>query len=212
MGLDWNPGSRARPGHEAEFVELWKKLRAKSCFFRDRKLNRFGEITIPAFETLNCPRVGFDEAATRWAEEDAFPRRSDKSLDKETFVQTMKGFYVLSLVSPCDGLPRYTNGSPGGYVEPYAFRGAFLKDCEHILGESLLNSAWMSKLPNDTITYGNDLLDAANRFASSGNIDLSMVHLSEDPDSEEFHLDVILSAGRWCKFWGERGHWLDAYY
>jgi hypothetical protein len=212
MGLDWNPGSRAKPGCEAEFIELWKKLHAKSCFFRGRKIKRFHEITITAFETLNCPRIGFDESATRWAEEDAFPRRSDKSLNKQTFVQKMKGFYVLSLVPPCDGLPRYTNGSPGGYVEAYAFRGAFLKDCEYILGAALLNSAWVSKLPNDTVAYGNQLLDAANKFALVRKIDVSTVHLNEDPDSEESHIDVVLSAGRWCRFWGERGHWLDAYF
>jgi len=69
MGLDWNPGPKAKPGHEKEFRELWQKLHSKPCFFRDKKVKRFKEITAAAFDTLSTPRVGFDHAATAWAKE-----------------------------------------------------------------------------------------------------------------------------------------------
>jgi hypothetical protein len=52
-------------------------------------------------------------------------------------------------VPPCDGLPRYTNGSPGGYVERYSFRAQFLQDCEEELGDDLLATAYESKLPDE---------------------------------------------------------------
>jgi hypothetical protein len=72
MGLDWNPGPKAKPEHEQEVRKLWHKLQAKSCIFRSRKVKRFREITVTAFETLGAPRVGFDGAANLLIELDAF--------------------------------------------------------------------------------------------------------------------------------------------
>jgi hypothetical protein len=211
MGLDWNPGPKAKPGHEQEFHRLWTKLHAKSCFFRKQKVRRFGEITANAFETLATPRVGFSAPATEWARA-IFPNRKDKSITEDAFIRQMQGFYVLDLVPPCDGLPRYSNGSAGGYVERYAFRGQFLKDCTEIIGDQLLESAYISKLPEDTNHFGQSLLAAASQFASSHGLDSSKIQLAEEPDSIEFRLDVVFSAGRWCCFWAERGHWLEAYW
>ena len=211
MGLDWNPGPKAKPGCEAEFEKLWRKLQSPGCWWRNRKIRRFGEITITAFDTLNTPIVGVDASANEWVHQQ-FDKRVDKTLTEEQFFSRMKGFRVLALVPKCDGLPRYSNGSPGGYVEAYAFRGKFLEDCTDIIGADALNSAFVSKLPSDTVAYGRDLLERASAFASKHNIDLSTVHIAEDPDSTEFHLDVVLSAGNWCVFWGERGHWLEAYF
>src|SRR5690242_3145798 len=110
MGLDWNPGPRAKPGHEQEFRELWQQLHAKACFFRERKVKQFHAITTTPFDTLNTPRVGFDAAATEWARRVAFPKRKDKSVTEDVFVEKMRGFYVLDLVPRCDGLSRYSNG------------------------------------------------------------------------------------------------------
>jgi len=211
MGLDWNPGPKAKPGCETEFEQLWRKLHSKWCWGRSAKVRRFGEITLTAFDTLNTPTVGTDAAANEWAREQ-FDKRVNKSLTEEQFLSSMNGFRVLALVPPCDGLPRYTNGSPGGYVEAYAFRGKFLEDCTGIIGAELLNSAWNSKLPPNTVTFGRDLLQRASAFATAHNIDLATVHVAEDPDTNEFHLDAVQSAGRWCVFWGERGHWLEAYF
>ncbi len=212
MGLDWNPGPKPKSGCEDEFRELWTKLQAKSCFFRERKVRRFREITTTAFETLATPRVGIDAVATDWARNEAFPKRKDKSLTEEVFVQRMRGFYVLDLVPACDGLPRYTNGQAGAYVERYAFRGAFLTDCTEIIGNALLEGGYVSKLPEETAAYGESLLEAASRFVAARGIDSTKLHLSEDPESIEFRLDVVFSAGRWCRFWAERGHWLEAYW
>lgn len=212
MGLDWNPGPKAKPGCEQEFSELWQKLQSKSCFFRERKVKRLHEITASAFDTLATPRVGFDPLATLWAREQAFPSRADKALTEQVFIARMQGFYVLDLVAPCDGIPHYSNGHAGGYVERYSFRAQFLKDCTEIIGPELLDSAWVSKLPQDTVAYGGSLLEAGSQFASARGIKTTKIHLAEDPESVEFHLDVVASAGRWCRFWGERGHWLEAYF
>jgi hypothetical protein len=202
MGLDWNPGPKAKSGCEPEFRELWHKLHSRSCFFRAKKVKRFKEITTTAFDTLRTPRVGFDSAATQWALQEAFPKRQDKSLTEEIFIAQMKGFYVLDLVLPCDGIPRYSNGQAGGYLEPDSFRGQFLKDSEDVIGAALLESAW---------NYGNTLLECAERYAAAHGIDTSKCHLAKDEKSPDFQVDIVLAAGRWCRFWGERGHWLEAY-
>jgi hypothetical protein len=211
MGLDWNPGPKAKPGCETEFCELWKKLRARSCFLRNRKVRRFKEITVTAFETLAAPRVGIDATATDWAREKAFPNREDKNLTEEIFLRRMFGFYVLDLVSPCDGIPLYTNGQAGGYVERYAFRGQYLRDCAGIIGDELLECAYVSKLPEPTAAYGDELLEAGSRFAAARGIDIAKIQASQEPESIEFRLDVVVCAGRWCRFWAAKGHWLEAY-
>ena len=212
MGLDWNPGNKAQPGFEQEFRELWRKLQAKSCFFRSRKVKRFHEITVTAFDTLRTPRVGFDDAANEWVRLKAFPNRTDKSLTEEVFVQRMKGFCVLELVPKCDGIPTYSNGQSGGYVEGYAFRGQFLKDCLDVIGDELLKSGYVSKLPDETVAYGAVLHKKAEDYAASRSIKLSEVHSIDDEDSPIYKLDIALSAARWCRIWGERGHWLEAYW
>jgi hypothetical protein len=211
MGLDWNPGPKAKPGCETEFEKLWHDLQRKSCLNRPVKVRRFGEITRTAFDTLNAPTVGTDPQATEWAHRQ-FERRINKALTEEQFVGAMNGFRVLELAPKCDGLPRYTNGSPGGYVEAYAFRGQFLRDCTEIIGEQLVDSAWGSKPPLETITYGHELLARTGTFAATHGIDLGTVQTANDPDSTGFHLDVVNAAGRWCVFWGQLGHWLEAYF
>jgi hypothetical protein len=152
MGLDWNPGPKPQPGSEDEFRRLWRRLHSKWCWNRSAKLERFEELTIAAFETLKTPRVGVDQRANEWARE-AFTARVDKNVSEEDFNQQIKDFYVLDLVPPCDGLPRYTNGYAGGYVEKYSFRGQFLIDCHEIIGRDLLNQAYRSKLPDDTARH-----------------------------------------------------------
>jgi hypothetical protein len=211
MGLDWNPGPKPQPNSEDEFRRLWRRLQSKWCWNRSAKLKRFEEVTITAFETLEAPRVGSDQRANEWARE-AFTARADKTVSEEDFIQQMKDFYVLDLVPPCDGLPRYTNGYTGGYVERYAFRGQFLVDCHEIIGRDLLEQAYHSKLPNDTARYADALLGRAAAFARENSMDASKSLHTEDPDSIEYRLDVVLSAGRWCRFWSERGHWLEAYW
>jgi len=124
----------------------------------------------------------------------------------------MHGFYVLDLVAPCDGVSRYSNGQAGGYVERYSFRGQFLTDCVEIIGSDLLSQAYRSKLPEETARYGEALLRRAADFAETNKIETGNLQQAEDPDSIEFHLDVVSSAGRWCHFWSERGHWLEAYW
>lgn len=213
MGLDWNPGPKPKPGHEEEYLELYNKIaETDDEDGREPLKDRFAEITITAFETLDTPRVGHDAAATEWIR--GKYEENDPDMTVEQWVERFEGFYVLPLVPRCDGLPWYTNGYPGGYVEQYAFRGKFLHDCEYIIGEDLLNEGYGSKLPAELLIFGKALIAKAELYASTQGFDLPELNSEppEDPDSTEFHLHVVMSAGRWCLFWAERGHFLEAYW
>ena len=59
---------------------------------------------------------------------------------------------------------------PGRFA--YAFRGQFLQDCTDIIGETLLEDGYVSKLSDDLMAYGNKLLEAAEEYARKrGGID-----------------------------------------
>ena len=68
MGLDWQPLGRPKPGHEAEFNRLFDKL-MDGVRAATRARERMRAIEVSPFETLGAPRIGFDEQADRWAEE-----------------------------------------------------------------------------------------------------------------------------------------------
>jgi len=209
VGLDWLPANKPLPGHEDEHASLFKKLASGSSWFRKKRQRRFDEISVAAFETLCAPRVGIDTAATEWAR----ARHAEANVEEpiEQFLAAMHGFYVVPLVPPCDGIPRYSNGSPGGYVEPYSFRAQFLRDCDEIVGNPLVEAAYETKLPAELAAYADALQQAASRFAAARGLRAENPE-AEDPDSLEFRLDVVSSAARWCRFWADRKHGLEAWF
>jgi hypothetical protein len=210
MGLDWNPANKPLPGHEAEYWRLFADLSDQGSKDRESKEKRFHEISISAFETLRAPRVGMDAIADAWARR----RHSDQKVVEplEEWLAKLRGLYVVPLVDPCDGVPRYSNGEVAGYVEPFSFRAQFLKDCAYIIGDDLLEEAYENMKPDRLQEFGEALYHSATSYAAEHGIDLEAVHQTEDPDSPEFHLDVILAASRWCLFWASRGHPLEAYW
>jgi hypothetical protein len=64
MGLDWNPGNKAKPGFEAEFADVFRAIQTTDPGeTRNVLLDRYHEISITAFETLQAPVVGHDPTA-----------------------------------------------------------------------------------------------------------------------------------------------------
>jgi len=74
---------------------------------------RFFEISTSAYETLDAPRVGFAAVADEWARE-RYRDNPSAAASEEEFVTRLRGFYVVDLVAPCDGIPPYSNGRTGG--------------------------------------------------------------------------------------------------
>jgi hypothetical protein len=175
----------------------------------DAKRRRFMEISISAFETLQAPRVGVAPEADAWARDQH--TRQNESTPLNEWLEKLKGLYVVSVVQPCDGVPRYSNGSVAGYVEPFSFRAQFLTDCTAIIGADCLERAYQSQLPPPLLEYGRTLLAKAETFARAHGFDLGALNI-DDVDSVESQLDAVICAGRWCIFWAERGHPLEAYW
>jgi len=223
MGLDWRPLNKPKQGLEDEFENLFylivgRQKQAISFFDRlkggklktqEQLLKRFLEISIPSYETLNAPKVGFDKTATEFAES-KFKDRVDRNLTFEQYMEAMQGYYILDLVPENDGIPKYI----ALHDERHVFRGQFLLDCEHIIGQEMLEEAYISKLSKETIDYGNRLMDKADKFAAKHDL----LHLKDQRDPpEEFdetdpatNAHVLFSAAKWLLWWGKNGHGFEA--
>lgn len=229
MGLDWLPGNKPKPGHEAECAELvrklsepeaesgglafWKKREGLTEEEREDVRERFFEISVTAFETLDAPQVGHDSHATEWARKRILADNPDMSdADLQAALDETAGYYVLDLVPPCDGIPIYSNG-PLGYVENYSFRADILKSCLDVIDEDLLERGFSNLMQDQFLEYGRTLIRKAEEAAAANGIDIeNLVFEDDDDESLEFHIHVVLCAGRWCVFWAERGHILDSYW
>lgn len=129
MGLDWNPGNKPKPGFETEYAQLARAIGAATEADQESMREKFFAISISAYETLQAPRVGFDARADEWARA-RYRDNPTAAMSPEEFAAKLRGFYVVDLVPECDGIPPYSNGSTGGDVEPFSFRGQFLSDCK----------------------------------------------------------------------------------
>ena len=227
MGLDWNPVGKPLLEHQEEFERLFWLLtdkqdpkatrlqRLKGAFFppdRPAAQKRFEEIQTSPYSTLGAPQVGFSEAATDWARL-RYAGQPEHHKTESEFLKSMKGYYVLALVSPCDGLPWYTNGE-AGYVEMCSFRAQWLKlECKAVLSHSLLELCYESCLAPELGMLGQALREAAVRFAN----DSAAMHvenlyeLAEGSSATERRAHILFAAAKWCRWWSSRGHGLEAF-
>jgi len=220
MGLDWKPMNRPKPGREKEYEDiflalqkkeetpLFSKLFGKKQNSRERLLESFFDISIPAYDTLDAPRVGLDDKATEWAK-GQYKFGEDKGLSLEEFLRQMYGYYVVELVPEHDGIPLYI----APHFEPHIFRGQFLRDCEGIIGEQMLETAYTSQLSHGAIMFGQQIMRIADDYATqNGVIYLKNQRIPPDfdEDSAESKAHIMFSAAKWLLWWGERGHGYEA--
>jgi hypothetical protein len=215
MGLDLTVEGCAKPGYEQE----WRDLLERS--FADEELSeaevaRFQAISIPGYQRIGAPRVGFDDAANEWI----LKARNPKTPDEATAVlKEFEGYYVVRLVE-CEGVQKYSNGGLYAGADETSFRGSFLNDCKDVLSKDLLNEAWNHKFPEEAIAYGKVLLAAVERAESTGRTAkhrgtlLSRLRMAREHESVAIgeQLDIVRAAGRWFVFWGERGHAIRAWF
>lgn len=213
MGLDLVVEGCAKPGHESE----WRQILTRA--FADAQLSeaevaRFREISVPGYERIGAPRVGFDAAADAWIID---ARKAKTSEEVAATLKEFFGYFVVRLVK-CDGVPIYSNGGHYDGVDETSFRGAFLKDCESVIDRKLVNAAWEHKLPEAAIRYGQALVAAADTAEKTPRelhrsflSRLGLRKSAETPPLQE-QLDIVRAAGRWFIFWGERGHPIRAYF
>jgi len=219
MGLDLVVEGCARPGHEAE----WRRLLERSFGddeATDADVARFAEISIPAYERLGAPRVGYDSAADAWIIE---TRKARTPEEVAAVLEDFHGYYALPLVK-CDGVPDYSHGGLYDGVDESSFRGAFLGACDQVLEKDLMEKAWDHKFPEAAVGYGQALLAAADAMAATGPAPvarppkrgllarLGLAKKEREPIPFEDQLAIVRAAGRWFVFWGERGHAIRAWF
>ncbi|HEY2876732.1 MAG TPA: hypothetical protein VGJ56_32765 [Reyranella sp.] len=215
MGLDLVVGACAKPGHEDEWRRILEHDFAEEL--TEAEVARFPEISIPPYERIEAPRVGFDEAANAWIIE------VKKATTPEQAAEVLKAFHgyrALWLVK-CDGISRYSSSRVSDAVDETSFCGEFLNDCPDVLESGLLKTASSDMWPAEAVAYGEALLAAANR-AEGGTepvaikgvrwlLDTAGLNKTKSPDTTlEQQLDIVRAAGRWYVFWGERGHYIRA--
>ena len=226
MGLDCVPLGRAKPGLEAEWQTIMAELYAGKQI-SDETRERLIEISIAAYEAVGAPIVGTDSAADAWALKH---KPDDSEATDAEFLQQMAGYRVLDLVPKgCAGLPKYCNAPLYDEVDETSFRGAFLNDCEPIIGEELLARAWTDFMsPEEAVAYGQALLEAAAEARQAGSLPQVPAEKkkgligklfggsSKKPAEREVslkdQLDILEAAGAWYRFWGELGHPIWANY
>lgn len=228
MGLDWNPIGRPKAGAEAEFEKLFNQLNgrpsgegwfAKLKFAlrqssREAVTARWLDLQISPFDTVAAPQVGRDAVADAWIRE-RFRENPPAGKTEEAFLADMHGLYLVILAPPCDGIPYYSNGSPGGYVEPFSFRAQFIKlVCKEVVGEALLAKCYESCLAPGLAQLGAELRACVSAYAAQHGV-AHMEHAPEcdaEEDDPAAKAHILFAAAKWCEYWSSRGHGLDAYF
>jgi hypothetical protein len=82
-----------------------------------------------------------------------------------------------------------------------------------LIGEQLHAEAWNTKLAEDTLRYGQQLLAVADKLALDN--DLLYLKTQRDPpdfdeESMESKLHILYAAGKWLVFYGKNGHGYEA--
>jgi hypothetical protein len=250
MGLDWEPFGKPKPGFEAECWTLMGQLTKEKNWLqpspvrhspipagetRESLRERWKAISISPYETLRAPRVGSDPAADAWIRSQ-YGIVPNRPVPIDEWVQKYDGFYVLALVPENDGLPLYSNyGLDSWSWERWSFRAQFLTGCRDILGEALLEDAWVRHTAPQLTDYSERLMSCAAAYAEThGVTDVLPLRLLDDnvtrvamadvayvsgqpavhgdSESPRFKAHLIVSAARWAAFWASHGHGLYANY
>lgn len=222
MGLDWRPMGKPKSGFEERHKQIfrivngfekisglsfWDKLMGKHVETKEQLIEEFIDISIESYETIKAPRVGFDQVANDWIMSKY--AESDKSLSQQDFLKEHLGYYVIELAEESDGIPVYISLVQDGNV----FRAQFLDDCKHLIGKDLYREAWNSKLAEETLDYGNQLMAIADKYAAENNL----LYLKDqrsltdyDENSLESQVHVLYAAAKWLIFYGKNGHGFEA--
>jgi hypothetical protein len=224
MGLDLIAEGAAKAGHEAEWRQIVTRVFAGEQITA-QETDRYQEISIPSYEQVGAPRVGFDAAADAWIIE---VRNATTPEEKAQVLKEFHGHYSLALVK-CDGLPEYTHANLYGGLDETSFRGKALELCDDVLPADMVADAWNNKFPEDAVRYGRALLAAADAAEGAGppppkapkpepakpgllgRLFGKKTEPEPEPVSFDEQLKIVRSAGRWYLFWGERGNAIIAW-
>ncbi|WP_445455482.1 hypothetical protein [Flavobacterium sp. HNIBRBA15423] len=221
MGLDMRPMGKPKAGFEKRFIEIFEilskndfpqpsffdKLKGKKYPTKEELLQEWFANQIQTYETIKAPRVGQDKEADEWIKGKYNELEQKPPLDE--FLKEHEGFYVIELAKEQDGVPVYISFGQDENV----FRGQFLQDCIGILGEDLVEEAWHTKMADETLDYGNRLMEIADNLAKQHNLEFlksQRIPPDVEEDSIESKLHIVYSLAKWLIFYGKNGHGYEA--
>jgi hypothetical protein len=94
------------------------------------------------------------------------------------------------------------------------FRGKFPDSCKDLPGKELYEEAYVTKMAEDTLKYGQQIMEVAEKIATEHNATYlkDQRFPPENRDTIEFHIHVLYSAAKWLIFYGKNGHGFEADY
>ncbi len=221
MGLYMRPIGKPKKGFENRFKDIFEminsdtipkpslmdKIRGKKYTTKEELIQEWFENQITTYETLKAPRVGRDKDAEQWIKQKHEELEEKPPYDE--FLKEHQGFYVIPLAKEQDGVPCYIAFGQDENV----FRGQLLTDCIDVIGEDLVNEAWGTKLADETLDYGNRLMNVADKIANENNLEYikdleSPPEVDEDQIESKLHL--VYSLAKWLTFYGKNGHGYEA--
>lgn len=223
MGLDLRPLGKPKLGFENRFKEIFElitsgKARKNSLFdnlMRRKRpsekelLDEWNKIQTPSYEIIKAPKVGRDKKADQWLLEEYQKLKPKVTL--EDLTKEYEGYYVIELGVEDDGIPFYTSLGQDKNV----FRGQLLTAYEDLIGKKLIDDLWKSKLADDTLKYGEELMRVADQLAKDHNLEYLKDQRSSPNDNEDsidYKIHVIYSLAKWLIFYGSNGYGYEADY
>lgn len=205
MALDWLlDKARPREGREAEYEALlaqWQRL-PKGHPDREALRPKLEDVSIEVWDVIGCPRVGRDEEADRWLEDQW--RQIQNLSEGDPVPPHLKAYcgrpfdQVLSEHAnhPIIGLAKDQKGfSPVRQVMlgPLDYPGQIIGACKH-LPDSLRREAYESHGASDCVEFAGRLEQAAT-----------------DIEEDEVRW-MIEAAAEWLRYWGGRGFGFMAWF
>lgn len=251
MGLDWVLRAKAVDGKETEYRMLqdqvgrlndrlaakWQEAYQMGNADYDAFLDANPElalelqqlvvekdrITISPYAVLECPRVGIDEEATKWAREFyAWLQEGGRLTEEETeeaFLTAEHGKYVPELAKNREGIGKIIGIASG----PESFRGKVIGYAADIIGQELAQKAYEDMDPDEMQDYANALEAGVAGWREDNEAEIEdYLSLSGNPDTKDkanrdigyalATCEAVLSAVVWLRFWAKHGFSMQAWY
>lgn len=231
MGLDWMLSeSKPKDGCAAEYARLKTKLEALND---DEKLTEkqhnairsdlraaLGRVSINAYEVVEAPRVGIDAEATEWFKKNVFkPMQLRIATEKlkaapdarfiahwdRPFAEILKeqtGKWVAELAKKPEGIASIT----GMMCSALDFRGKAVATST-VISEELRNEAFDDHNADACVDFADRLeasLDEYQAEHADWQTRKERDEYGSDVDVKD-DVEVLESAVKWLRFWGENG-------
>lgn len=176
----------------SEEMKRWREVRSQSV--------------VTPMETLGAPRVGSDPEADEYLR-NLFAESDEVKQEYSTFdefLEANRGLYVAKLCKNKGGLGVIT----GIFAGEESFRGKVIGNMDW-LPQDLRGRAYDDQSPEELVSYGEELSEAADEFESVSKRRYYSVELPREVIED---LATVRSAASWCDFWGKAGHGMHAWY